>query len=76
MAYPGHGNYPANFDPRERSWFTKAVEHGVIVWDKFIDASTGQQVYTLSKPIRSRRGKPSALSLSTSSWWSFCVRKT
>ncbi|ACS78323.1 SpoIIE family protein phosphatase [Maridesulfovibrio salexigens] len=57
MAYPGHGNYPANFDPRDRSWFTKAVEHGVIVWDKFIDASTGQQVYTLSKPIRNRRGK-------------------
>ncbi len=57
MAYPGHGNYPANYDPRKRSWFTEAVTTGATVWDKFIDASTGQQVYTLSKPIRDRDGK-------------------
>lgn len=57
MAYPGHGNYPANYDPRKRSWFTEAVTKGATVWDKFIDTSTGQQVYTLSKPIRDRKGK-------------------
>ena len=56
MAYPGHGNYPANYDPRKRSWFTEAIRKGSIVWDKFIDASTGQQVYTISKPIRDRAG--------------------
>ncbi len=57
MAYPGHGNYPENFEPRKRSWFTKAIKANTIVWDKFIDASTGQQVYTLSKPIKDRNGK-------------------
>ncbi|WP_239057137.1 SpoIIE family protein phosphatase [Desulfovibrio sp. JC010] len=57
IAYPGHGNYPENYDPRKRLWFTEAVKAGSIVWDKFIDASTGQQVYTLSKPIRDREGK-------------------
>ncbi|WP_320171300.1 SpoIIE family protein phosphatase [Maridesulfovibrio sp.] len=57
MAYPGHGNYPDSYAPRERSWFTEAVKKRTIVWDKFIDASTGQQVYTLSKPIMSRDGK-------------------
>ncbi|NDV24384.1 SpoIIE family protein phosphatase [Desulfovibrio sp. JC022] len=56
MAYPGHGNYPPNYDPRKREWFTEAVKQGSIVWDKFIDASTGQQVYTLSKPLRDRDG--------------------
>jgi sigma-B regulation protein RsbU (phosphoserine phosphatase) len=57
MAYPGHGKYPAGYDTRKRSWFTKAKEKGSIIWDKFIDASTGQQVYTLSKPIRDRKKK-------------------
>ncbi|WP_432738366.1 SpoIIE family protein phosphatase [Maridesulfovibrio sp. FT414] len=57
MGYPGHGNYPENYDPRKRAWFTEAIRQGTTVWDKFIDASTGQQVYTLSKPIRGRNGK-------------------
>lgn len=57
MAYPGHGNYPENFDPRKRSWFTDAIKSDAIAWDKFIDASTGQQVYTLSKTIKDRSGK-------------------
>ncbi len=57
MAYPGHGNYPENYDPRKRSWFTDAIKSDGIVWDKFIDASTGQQVYTLSKTIKGRNGK-------------------
>lgn len=57
MAYPGHGNYPENFDPRQRNWFTDAIKNDSIIWDKFIDASTGQQVYTISKPIKGRNGK-------------------
>ncbi|TIH11725.1 HAMP domain-containing protein [Marinifilum sp. JC120] len=57
MAYPGHGNYPKSYDPRKRLWFTDAIDKKTIVWDKFIDASTGQQVYTLSKPLRDRNGK-------------------
>lgn len=57
MAYPGHGNYPVNYDPRKRKWFTNAVNNGTIVWEKFVDASTGQQVYTLSKPLRDRKGE-------------------
>nr|WP_320007100.1 SpoIIE family protein phosphatase [Maridesulfovibrio sp.] len=56
MAYPGHGNYPDNYDPRKRSWYTEAIRKNAIDWDKSIDASTGQQVYTLSKPIRDREG--------------------
>lgn len=57
MAYPGHGNYPKGYDPLKREWFTEAIKRQTIVWDKFIDASTGQQVYTLSAPIRGRNGK-------------------
>ena len=56
MAYPGHGNYPANYDPLKRSWFTEAVKKDSIGWGKFIDVSTGQQVYTLSKAIKDRQG--------------------
>lgn len=57
MAYPGHGNYPKEYDPLKRPWFTEAIKKKTIVWDKFVDASTGQQVYTLSAPIRGRNGK-------------------
>lgn len=56
IAYPGHGNYPKNYDPRKRFWYTEAIKEQGIAWDKFIDATTGQQVYTLSKPIRDREG--------------------
>ncbi|MBI9112107.1 SpoIIE family protein phosphatase [Maridesulfovibrio ferrireducens] len=57
MAYPGHGNYPADYDPRKRAWFTKAIETNQLVWDRFIDVSTGQQIYTISMPIKGRGGK-------------------
>ncbi|CCO22761.1 SpoIIE family protein phosphatase [Maridesulfovibrio hydrothermalis] len=57
MAYPGHGSYPETYNPLKRAWFTEAVRTDTIVWGKFIDASTGQQIYTISKPIKGRNGK-------------------
>ena len=57
MEYPGHGNYPQDYDPRKRKWFTNAISTNRIVWERFIDVSTGQQVYTISMPIRGRAGK-------------------
>lgn len=57
MEYPGHGDYPPDYDPRKRKWFTNAIATSRIVWERFIDVSTGQQVYTISMPIRGRAGK-------------------
>ena len=43
---------PENYDPRLTSWYIKAINKGSIVWtDIYIDASTGNKIVTLSKPI-------------------------
>lgn len=57
MAYPGHGGYPKDYDPQKREWFESAVQSGHIQWGQFIDAGTGQVVFTISMPIRGRNDK-------------------
>ncbi len=57
MAYPGHAGYPSDYDPQRRDWFTQAVENDHLIWGKFIDASTNQQIFTLSKAVKGRGGK-------------------
>lgn len=57
MVYPGHGEYPEAYDPRQRHWYKKAVESGEISWLPLtIDASTGQPVIPVAAPIRSSNG--------------------
>jgi len=56
-AYPGHGGYPENYDPRQRDWYKKARAQGKLVWgDLLVDASTGQLISTASMPVFGPRG--------------------
>jgi hypothetical protein len=51
-AYPGHGGYPDDFDPRTRPWYKSALaEHG-ITWSVMVDAVTKQVTATMAMPIR------------------------
>lgn len=52
-AYPGHGGYPAGYDPRRRAWYTGAVAAGRLAWSPLIvDASTRQITITASMPVK------------------------
>lgn len=56
-SYPGHGSYPPDYDARKRSWYMRAVQAGELVWSDFIiDATTGQTIATVSKPIYYKTG--------------------
>ena len=57
-AFPGHGFYPENFDPRIRPWYTSARDSDDIVWSSAtIDAVTRRAVMTLTMPFRDPDGK-------------------
>lgn len=50
-SYPGHGGYPADYDPRRRIWYRQAKERGGTVQQVVTDATTGKPILTLSKPV-------------------------
>ena len=51
-AYPGHGGYPADYNPQDRDWYTRARESGTYIWIRpYLDASTSQVIMTASNPI-------------------------
>jgi len=53
VAFPGHGGYPGDYDPRRRSWYRAAVEAGGITWSSpVIDVISRRAVLTLSMPVR------------------------
>ena len=52
IAYPGHGGYPAGYDPRQRPWYELAKKSEALSWLPIVDATTGQLLLTLSMPIR------------------------
>lgn len=50
--YPGHGDYPADFDPRQRPWYTEARKAGSLLWiAPLIDASTRRVIQTVAMPV-------------------------
>ena len=52
LAYPGHGGYPANYNPQDRPWYTLAKKRGTMVWTRpYIDATTHQVIMSVSMPI-------------------------
>ncbi len=56
-AYPGHGGYPPNYDPRKRAWYASALEADGLVWTPpFFDAATRRLLLTASVPIYSVDG--------------------
>ncbi len=57
MVFPGHGNYPADYDPRRRPWYQAAMERGTTWLPLTIDASTRQPVLTATAPLRARDGR-------------------
>jgi len=51
--YPGHGGYPADYDPRERLWYKLARDTGELVWlPPLTEVSTGSIQLGLTMPVR------------------------
>ncbi|MCU0558665.1 MAG: SpoIIE family protein phosphatase [Desulfobacterales bacterium] len=51
MAFPGHGGYPAGYDPRRRPWYQGAARQ--TAWSfPMVDATTGQVIMTAYQQIR------------------------
>jgi phosphoserine phosphatase RsbU/P len=55
-AYPGHGGYPPDYDPRRRPWYDSAVKSGGLTWSIMVDAVTKQVTATMSLPIGPKGG--------------------
>jgi len=55
-AYPGHGGYPPDYDPRRREWYVQAKTQGRPVWSIMVDANTQRTIATLSMPIHDANG--------------------
>ncbi len=56
ISYPGHGGYPAGYDPRQRPWYKMAKKSKTPTWLPIVDATTGQLILTLSMPFKSPDG--------------------
>lgn len=55
-AYPGHGGYPVDYDPRTRPWYKSALQARGITWSVMVDAVTKQVIATMAMPIRDGDG--------------------
>ncbi len=52
ISYPGHGGYPAGYDPRKRLWYKMAKKAKAPTWIPMVDATTRQNILTLAMPFR------------------------
>ena len=52
IAYPGHGGYPSDYDPRKRPWYQAALDTQTVTWLPVLDATTGQLLLTVSMPFK------------------------
>jgi sigma-B regulation protein RsbU (phosphoserine phosphatase) len=52
ISYPGHGGYPAGYDPRKRLWYKMAKKADAPTWIPMVDATTRQLTLTLAMPFR------------------------
>ncbi len=56
-SFPGHGGYPANYEPRQREWYLNTVGAADAVWNPpLLDASTRRLLLTATLPIRKQDG--------------------
>lgn len=56
-SFPGHGGYPASYDPRTRDWYKNTVGAADIVWNPpLLDASTRRLLLTATLAIRNPAG--------------------
>jgi len=52
LSYPGHGGYPAAYDPRSRVWYTSAKKIRGMIWSPpIMDITTNQLTFTVSAPF-------------------------
>ncbi|MHC1791761.1 SpoIIE family protein phosphatase [Solidesulfovibrio sp.] len=56
-AYPGHGGYPADYDPRRRPWYSNAAAKPGVTWDVMTDAATRQVIATMALALRTPDGR-------------------
>lgn len=51
-AYPGHGGYPSNYDPRQRDWYKTAKSQRSRLWTRpYVEVSTQQVIITAAMPV-------------------------
>lgn len=63
FAYPGHGGYPDDFDPRTRPWYQRALNSQAPVWTVAqLDATTQRAVFTASAPVHRPDGTVAGVS--------------
>lgn len=55
-SYPGHGGYPAEYDPRTREWYRRALAAAGTAWTLGPDVSSGVMNLTCSMPVRNPQG--------------------
>ncbi len=56
-SFPGHGGYPASYDPRQRAWYQLAQSAGGLVWTPPLwDASTRRLLLTAAMPVKAPTG--------------------
>jgi len=56
-AYPGHGGYPVDYDPRRRPWYQNAAAKPGVTWDIMTDAATRQVVASMALALRTDSGR-------------------
>ncbi len=54
--FPGVGEYPAGYDPRDRSWYRGAIAGTGVVWDVSDDESGQGLLLTAAAPIQDEAG--------------------
>jgi sigma-B regulation protein RsbU (phosphoserine phosphatase) len=51
-SYPGHSEYPADYDPRRREWYQRAKSLKSVIWiPPNVDTASGQPVLTATMPV-------------------------
>ena len=56
--YPGHGNYPPEFDARERPWYIAQLNNPKLSWQRpHVDAATGAVVINATMPLHASDGE-------------------
>ncbi|MHC1711907.1 MAG: SpoIIE family protein phosphatase [Solidesulfovibrio sp.] len=56
-AYPGHGGYPADYNPSRRPWYQNAATAKGITWDIMTDAVTREVMATMALALHAPDGR-------------------
>lgn len=56
-AYPGHGGFPEDYDPRKQIWYSAVADSNSDWTDQFVDEMTGQRVISVSRGLTGPTGQ-------------------